>query len=184
MKSGTSGPIDVRSEIMVDASGHRASLSKQAKLHAGFTRVGVGSEYDLSAPRCNQEEPLLIVGSRYAPAGYAWVFPWGEDRVRVGILHADNRANPKDYLADVMENIHRFGVDLTESVVRGYHFGLIPSTRLASQFAGDRIMAAATQRDRQLWSPERESGLACRLASWPDKPRFGRYREGGGTEVH
>ena len=68
MKSGTSGPIDVRSEIVINASGRRASLSKQAKLHAGFTRFGVGAEYDLSAPRCNQEEALLIVGSRYAPA--------------------------------------------------------------------------------------------------------------------
>ena len=64
MKSGTSGPIDVRSEIVIDASGHHASLSKQAKLHAGFTRVGVGSEYDLSAPRCNQEEAFLIGGSQ------------------------------------------------------------------------------------------------------------------------
>ena len=75
MKSGIYGPIDVRSKIVIDASGHRASLSKQAKLHAGFTRVGVGSEYDLSAPRCKQEESLLIVGSQYAPAGYACVFP-------------------------------------------------------------------------------------------------------------
>jgi len=62
-------------------------------------------------------------------------------RVGVGILHSDNRANPKDYLADVMEDIHRFGVVLTGSEVREYHFGLIPSSGLASQFAGDRIMA-------------------------------------------
>lgn len=75
MKSGTSGPIGVRSKIVIDASGHRASLSKQAKLHAGFTRCGVGSEYDLSTPRCNQEEALLIAGSQYTPAGYARIFP-------------------------------------------------------------------------------------------------------------
>jgi digeranylgeranylglycerophospholipid reductase len=143
VKSDTSGRFDVRSKIVIDASGHRASLSKQAQLHGGFTRFGVGAEYDLSAPRCSQEEALLIVGSQYAPAGYAWVFPWGEDRVRVGvgILHSDSRANPKDYLADVMEDIHRFGIDLIGSKVREYHFGLIPSSGLASQFAGDRIMA-------------------------------------------
>lgn len=143
VKSDTSGRLDVRSKIVIDASGHRASLSKQAQLHGGFTRFGVGAEYDLSAPRCSQEEALLIVGSQYAPAGYAWVFPWGEDRVRVGvgILHSDSRANPKDYLADVMEDIHRFGIDLIGSKVREYHFGLIPSSGLASQFAGDRIMA-------------------------------------------
>ena len=103
--------------------------------------------------------------------------------MRVGILHSDSRANPKDHPADVMEDIHRFGVDLTGSEVLEYHFGLIPSSGLASQFAGDRIMAVGDAADRRLWSPERESGLACRLASWPDKPRFGRYRTGDGTEV-
>ncbi|MEC9272660.1 MAG: NAD(P)/FAD-dependent oxidoreductase, partial [Chloroflexota bacterium] len=119
------------------------SLSKQATLHAEFTSCGVGSEYDLSAPRCNQEEALLILGSQYTPTGYAWVFPSGEDRVcvGVGILHSDSRANPKDYLADVMEDIHRFRVDLTGSEVREYHFELIPSSGLASRFSGDRIMA-------------------------------------------
>ena len=167
MKSGTSGPIDIRSKIVIDASGHRASLSKQAKLHSGFTRYGVGSEYDQSSPRCNQEEVLLLVGSQCTSAGCAWIFPWGEDRVcvGVGILHSDSRANPKDYLTDVMEDFHRFGVDLTGSEVREYYFGLIPSSGLASA------------------SPERKSGLACRLASWPDKPRFGRYRRGGWTEA-
>ena len=40
-----------------------------------------------------------------------------------------------------MEDIHRFRVDLTGSEVLEYHFGLIPSSGLASQFAGDRIMA-------------------------------------------
>ena len=40
-----------------------------------------------------------------------------------------------------MEDIHRFGVDLTGSEVREYHFGLIPSSGLASQFSSDRIMA-------------------------------------------
>lgn len=144
VKSQTSGRFDVHSKIVIDASGHRASLSKQAQLHGGSTRFGVGAEYDLSAPRCSQEEALLIVGSQYAPAGYAWVFPWGEDRVRVGvgILHSDSRANPKDYLAAVIEDSPRFGVDLTGSEVRESHFGLIPSSGLARQFAGDSIMAA------------------------------------------
>ena len=143
VKSDTSGQFSVRSKIVIDASGHRASLSKQARLHCGFTRFGVGAEYDLSAPQCSQDEALLIVGSRYAPAGYAWVFPWGNDRVRVGvgILHADSKANPKEHLTAVIEDGHRFGVDLEKSEVREYHFGLIPSSGLARQFVGDRIMA-------------------------------------------
>ena len=71
VKSDTSGRFDVRSKIVIDASGHRASLSKQANLHGGFTRFGVGAEYDLWAQQCSQEDALLIVGSQYAPAGYA-----------------------------------------------------------------------------------------------------------------
>ena len=60
----------------------------------------------------------------------------------MGILHSDSRANPKDYLADVIRDSRRFGVDLDESESREYHFGLIPSSGLVRQFAGDRIMAA------------------------------------------
>lgn len=133
----------IRSKIMIDASGYRAAMSKQSGLHRGFTRFGVGAEYELLAPDCNQNEIALIVGSRYAPSGYAWIFPWGENRVRVGIgiLHPDVSIAPKEYLETFVRKIGIFGVNQVTSKIREYHFGLIPSDGIASRFVGNGIMA-------------------------------------------
>ena len=73
---------------------------KQAGLAPGFCRFGVGSEYDLWAPQWDQSEAVIAVGSEVAPSGYAWVFPWGRNRVRagVGVIHPDSSANPDRFL--------------------------------------------------------------------------------------
>ena len=141
--SRTEGPIDVRSKVLIDASGYHASISKQAGLHPGFTRFGVGAEYELRAPHCRQDEVVLVVGNRYAPSGYAWVAPWGGNRVRagVGILHADSRADPKAHLETFLKEAGGFDVDLSESLIEEYHYGIIPSDGLPRQFAGPGIMA-------------------------------------------
>lgn len=134
----------IEASIVVDAGGYKAAMSKATRLHEGFQRFGVGAEHELLAPRCRQDEALLIVGNRYAPAGYAWVFPWGAERVRVGvgILHSDSTANPRDYLAALLADLpSRFGCDVTDSTIVESHFGLIPSDGLAPRFTGDAVLA-------------------------------------------
>ncbi len=133
----------VDAKIVIDASGYRSTISKGADLHSGFTRFGVGAEYELIAPECKQNEAVIIVGNRYAPSGYAWVFPWGQQRVRVGvgILHTDSTANPKDHLEIFVNEADKFGVNLANHQIIESHFGLIPSDGLAPHFVGNGIMA-------------------------------------------
>lgn len=135
---------DVAATIVVDASGYRAEPSRAAGLHPGFGRFGVGAEHELIAPHCRQDEALLLVGNRYAPAGYAWVLPWGHGRVRVGVgvLHSDTRADARKLLAAFMADLARFDVDVAGHEVVETHFGLIPATGLARRLAGDGIVAA------------------------------------------
>ncbi len=132
-----------RCRILIDATGYRAFIAKRAGCHSGFNRFGVGAEYDLYAPLCNQDEAVLIVGSRVAPAGYAWVFPWGGSRVRVGvgIIHADSRGNPDEYLEKLIRHSYTFGVNLNGAEPIEYHFGLIPSDGLCEGFVGNGIIA-------------------------------------------
>ena len=137
----------VSGRVIVDATGYKATLMKQAGmtqagLDPGIRRFGVGAEYDLYAPHCDESEVLLIAGSEFAPSGYAWVFPWGRHRVRVGvgIIHPDSRANPDEYLDRLMTNVHRFGVDLGGAQPIEHHAGLIPSECFAAKFAGDGIL--------------------------------------------
>ena len=131
----------LRSRVVIDATGYRSVLMKQAGLDPGFRRFGVGAEYDLFAPHCDASEALLLVGAA-APSGYAWVFPWGGNRVRVGvgIIHPDHRADPDEYLDRLVERLPHFGVNLEGAQPVERHSGLIPSERFASHFAGDGIL--------------------------------------------
>jgi len=103
-----SSPVCARRGELVRTCGHRrhrlsrgideAGGRRQEGLDPGIRRFGVGAEYDLYAPHCDQSEVLLIAGSDFAPSGYAWVFPWGRHRVRVGVgiihpIRAAIRAN-------------------------------------------------------------------------------------------
>ena len=103
----------LRSRVVIDATGYKSVLMKQAGLDPGFRRFGVGAEYDLYAPHCDQSEAVLMVGG-VAPSGYAWVFPWGGNRVRVGvgIIHPDHRGRPEDSLDRWMLALPGLGVDL------------------------------------------------------------------------
>ncbi len=133
---------DLASSIVIDATGYRSTLLKQAGLDPGIRRFGVGAEYDLYAPNCDESEALLIAGSDFAPSGYAWVFPWGRHRVRVGvgIIHPDSRENPGGYLDRLLSNLDRFGVNLKGAQPVEHHAGLIPSECFAAKFAGHGIL--------------------------------------------
>ena len=133
---------ELRSKLVIDATGYRSTLLKQAGLDPGFQRFGVGSEYDLFAPHCDQSEAVLLVGGTVAPSGYAWVCPWGRGRVRVGVgvVHPDSRENPEEYLDTLVANADRFGVNLKGAQPVEHHTGLIPSERFVDRFAGDGIL--------------------------------------------
>jgi digeranylgeranylglycerophospholipid reductase len=133
----------VRAHVLVDAGGHRAQMSKQAGLHAGFTRFGVGAEYELVAPRVDQDELVLILSERHAPSGYAWAFPWGEERVRlgVGVHHTDVRTSPRALLEELRRDARSFDLDLTGAEIREFHYGLVPASPVAARLAGDGIVA-------------------------------------------
>jgi digeranylgeranylglycerophospholipid reductase len=128
--------------VLIDATGYRSTLLKQTELNPKFERFGVGAEYDLFAPHCDQNEAVLLVGGDFAPSGYAWVFPWGRNRVRVGvgIIHPDSPANPDAYLHRFFDALPQFGVNLKGAQPVEHHTGLIPSERFAKTFTGNGIL--------------------------------------------
>jgi len=131
---------EIPCRVLIDATGYRSTLLKQAGLDPHFRRFGVGSEYDLYAPDCDQNEVIIAVGGEIAPSGYAWIFPWGHHRVRagVGIIHPDSSASPDLFLDAFIASIPT----LRSAQPIEHHSGLIPSEQFAPAFAGNGILAA------------------------------------------
>ena len=142
VETRTRALVDVGARVVIDASGYRGELLRQAGIGTRIQRFGVGAEFDMFAPHCNENEAILAVGSQFAPAGYGWVFPWGEHRVRVGVgvIHPDDSSDPVKLLDSFVAAAAGMGVDLTGAQPIEYHFGLIPSD-MTETFVGDGILA-------------------------------------------
>ena len=141
-KSSLYGNETLNSSVLIDATGYRAALLKKVGVSPGFKRFGVGSEFDLYAPEYDQSEAVLIVGTQIAPSGYAWAFPWGNGRVRlgVGIIHADSDEHPDAYLKKLLAESDRFGMKLSKAQPIEYHYGLIPSDGLLEPLFANGIV--------------------------------------------
>jgi digeranylgeranylglycerophospholipid reductase len=142
IETRTKAKVEISAQVVIDATGYQGRLLKMAGLSPRFQRYGVGAEFDLFAPLCTEDEAVLVVGSQFAPTGYAWAFPWGHHRVRVGIgiIHPDESTDPVRLLDSFVAGATRLGVDLTGAQPIEYHSGLIPS-EMSENFVGDGILA-------------------------------------------
>lgn len=131
--------IEIKSKITIDASGFSSIIAKKVRIHSGFKRFGIGAEYDLYAPEYDQDESILIVGSQIAPSGYGWVFPHGNNRVRVGVglIYPDSKEKPKNYLNKLLFETQGISENLINSAQIEYHHGVVPSEGLIKSCVGN-----------------------------------------------
>ena len=127
----------LRGRVVIDATGYRSALLKQAGLDPGMRRFGVGAEYDMYAPHCDQREAVLLVGSNLAPSGYAWVFPWGRHRVRRRRHHSSRFRRQAGCLSDALVSGAGYGVSQRGSAV-GTPFGIDSVGMLCRAVRGKR----------------------------------------------
>jgi digeranylgeranylglycerophospholipid reductase len=129
IKSFNSEPKKIYSKIVVDASGSVSLITRQLGLKEGkWQRYGIGAEYEAYVPDLPDDNHVdFILGEKFAPAGYAWVFPTGKNRARigVGIIRPDNTEHPFNYLEVVMHRHPNFSY-LTHAVPIEYHTGIFP----------------------------------------------------------
>src|SRR6266700_3077241 len=110
--------------------GERISLAAAVTIDAsGFSRhVGVRS----------------IMGSKFAPKGYAWAFPRGNGRVRlgVGVLHPDSDEDARAYLDSVIHDLPQLAGKFEGASPIEYHTGLFPSEGPLERFSHDGLLLA------------------------------------------
>ena len=135
--------VQWRAPVVIDASGFSCTLSTRASLHTGYKRYGYGAEYDFYAPSYDPDSLYLIMGSQVAPAGYAWAFPRGKGRVRlgVGVIRPDVDADAREYLDSFTEKIPSLAPAFAGASPIEYHTGLFPSEGVVPHFVGEGLIA-------------------------------------------
>jgi digeranylgeranylglycerophospholipid reductase len=119
-------------KIIIDASGFGSVVSKSMGFVTQWERFGAGAEYEVKAENVDPETWWLMVGQKYSPAGYAWIFPISKDVVRigVGVGKPDSSVDPTERLKKLIEDREGPIAKLGEISQIEFHYGLIPNDGL------------------------------------------------------
>jgi digeranylgeranylglycerophospholipid reductase len=143
-KNHVSERISLHAPVTIDASGFSRHIGVRTEMGKAFHRYGYGAEYDMYAPNYPQDELYLIMGSAFAPRGYAWVFPRGNGRVRlgVGVIHPDCDDDARVYLDRIVHDIPQLTAKFKDASPIEYHTGLFPSEGPLERFSRDGLLLA------------------------------------------
>ena len=130
---GPNGKTTFHSKIVIDASGFASTVCKTMGFVTQWKRFGAGAEYEVKAENVDSETWWLMVGQQYSPAGYAWIFPLGNNIVRigVGIGKPESSIDPTQRLKELMEKKLGPIKKLGKITPIEFHYGLIPNDGLS-----------------------------------------------------
>jgi len=131
--AGPDGKVAFRSKVVIDASGFTSTVCKAMGFTTQWKRFGAGAEYEVKAEKVDSETWWLMVGQQYSPAGYAWIFPLGNNIVRigVGVGKPESDVDPTQRLKELMEKKLGPIKKLGEITPIEFHYGLIPNDGLS-----------------------------------------------------
>ena len=135
---------EIRARVTIDAGGFARVLSRSAGAAGRWKRFGAGAEYEVRAENVRDDTWHLMVGRKYSPAGYAWIFPLGGGRARVGVGvgRPESGADPKEILDTLISEGAGPVGDLGGLEKTEYHYGLIPNDGPAGRTVADGLMMA------------------------------------------
>lgn len=136
------GDLTVRSTLVIDASGFSASVARRAGAAGEWKRYGVGAEYECYCDKVDSATWVLMVGRRYSDAGYAWIFPLSNNRVRigVGIGRPESDAEPLEKLHEVLEKRLKPLDALGKIQPVELHYGFIPNEGVRQNSVADGLL--------------------------------------------
>ena len=130
---GVNGKTSFHAKVIIDATGFTSTISKAMGFVTQWKRFGVGAEYEAKVENVDSETWWLMVGQEYTPAGYAWIFPLGNNIVRigVGVGKPDSNIDPTQRLKDIIEKKLGPIKKLGKITPIEFHYGLIPNDGLS-----------------------------------------------------
>jgi len=125
--------IIFHSKVIIDASGFSSIICKTMGFVTQWKRFGAGAEYEVKAENVDAQTWWLMVGQKYSPAGYAWIFPLGNNIVRigVGIGKPESDVDPTQRLKEIMDAKLGPIKKLGKITPIEFHYGLIPNDGLS-----------------------------------------------------
>lgn len=136
------GELNINADLVIDASGFSSTIGRKVGFVSEWKKYGVGAEYECYAENVDDETWMLMVGNQYSPAGYAWAFPLGKNRIRigVGIGRPESNEEPLDRLNVILEKklkpLDRMGkIEPVE-----LHYGFIPNEGVRASTVADGFM--------------------------------------------
>ena len=127
------GGVQFFAKIIIDASGFGSIVSKSMGFVNQWKRFGVGAEYEVKAENVDPQTWWLMVGQKYSPAGYAWIFPTSESTVRigVGVGKPESSVDPTERLKEII-NLKMGPINKLGKITPiEFHYGLIPNEGLS-----------------------------------------------------
>ncbi len=129
-------------KIVIDASGFSSIVARSLGLVSQWKRFGAGAEYEAEAENVEADTWYLMVGQKYSPAGYAWIFPVGQTTVRigVGVGKPESAADPTEILRQLIDRKQGPIAKLGKIAVKEFHYGLIPNEGLSRKTVYDGLI--------------------------------------------
>ena len=131
--TGPNGKIIFHSKVIIDATGFTSVISKAMGFVTQWKRFGAGAEYEAKVENVDPDTWWLMVGQEYTPAGYAWIFPLGNNIVRigVGVGKPESDIDPTQRLKEILEKQLGPIKKLGKITPIEFHYGLIPNDGLS-----------------------------------------------------
>ena len=135
---------DFFAPLLIDASGMAGVLAMQFGLRQPYPRFGLGAEVDVVNDAWPAETIALLFGSMAGPAGYGWVFPHGDGRVRIGIgiIKPDTSAEPRALLNNLLKKREIAGLPFQASGKIESHVGSLPAIPPLQRASANGLMVA------------------------------------------
>ncbi len=131
-------PVEFMAKVVIGADGHSSVVRRSAGLERYFRDYATCAQYqlgglDLDDPTVNE----FYMGAKYAPGGYAWVFPKSRSVANVGLGVRKTHTRPAvEYLKDFVAGDPRFRD--TEVLLR--NGGICPVSGTLDRIVADGLM--------------------------------------------
>jgi digeranylgeranylglycerophospholipid reductase len=136
------GETVIECKVVIDASGFSSSIARCLGIVKEWRRYGIGAEYECYCENLDYETWILMVGTKYSEAGYAWIFPVSKNKARigVGVGRPESYSDPLQKLNDIMDKKLRplDGIGKIQPIE--LHYGFIPNEGPRTPFVYDRLI--------------------------------------------